>query len=138
MTPGEDEGLPGNVSKKHIDESDVQPDARLSPRDRRTLRDFVEFAEIGARLVARGRKAYDGDEMLRLAAESVLLRIGEAVARLSDDVTFANPQVQWRPMKRMRNVVAHEYGAIDHNIVWNSLANDLPSEAGEVHRILGS
>ena len=79
---------------------------------------------------------YDEDEMLRVAAESVIHRLGEAANRISDEVVAANPQAQWRGMKGMRNVVAHEYGAIDYNIVWNSLANDLPAEAAEVQRIL--
>lgn len=108
----------------------------LADRDRQTLQDFVEFAATGARLVARGRKAYDEDEMLRLAAEAILHRIGEAVNRLDTRVIDTNPHVRWRPMKGMRNVVAHEYGAIDHNIVWNALANELPSEAAEVRKIL--
>lgn len=108
----------------------------LTDRDRQTLQDFGEFAATGARLVARGRKAYDEDEMLRLAAEAILHRIGEAVGRLSDEVVATNPQVRWRPMRGMRNVVAHEYGAIDYTIVWNALADELPTEAAEVRTIL--
>lgn len=112
--------------------------ASLSLHDEQTLRDFLEFAETGSRLVARGRKAYDEDEMLRLAAEAILHRIGESVARLSDNVIEAHPQVNWRPMKGMRNVVAHKYGAVDHNIVWNALTDRLPAEGAEVQSILAA
>ena len=142
MTRRKDQGLSGNggnggrFAEQTTEESGVDLDAPLSQRDRQSLEDLVEFAETGARLVARGRKAYDEDEMLGLAAESVIHRLGEAVNRISDEVVAANPQVQWRGMKGMRNVVAHEYGAIDYNIVWNSLANDPPAEAAEVQRIL--
>ncbi len=141
MTRRKDQGLGGNggrFAKKTADESGVELGAPLSQRDRHRLEDLVESAETGARLIARGRKAYDEDEMLRLAAESVIHRLGEAVNRLSDEVIAANPQVQWRGMKGMRNVVAHEYGAIDHNLVWNSLANHLPGDAAEVQKILGA
>lgn len=142
MTRRKDQGLSGNggnggrFAEQTTEESGVDLDAPLSQRDRQSLEDLVEFAETGARLVARGRKAYDEDEMLGLAAESVIHRLGEAVNRISDEVVAANPQVQWRGMKGLRNVVAHGYGAIDYNIVWNSLANDLPAEAAEVQRIL--
>lgn len=91
---------------------------------------------MGARLVARGRQAYDEDEMLRLASEAILHRIGEAVGRLGDEVVDAHAHVPWRLMKGMRNLMAHNYGAIDHNIVWNSLENDLPRDAAEVRKIL--
>jgi uncharacterized protein with HEPN domain len=87
--------------------------------------------------VERGRDAYDADEIHRLAAEAIMHRIGEAVARLGDDFIAAHPAVHWRPMKGMRSVVAHEYGAIDYALVWNTLAHDLPREAVEVQRILG-
>jgi uncharacterized protein with HEPN domain len=110
--------------------------AELDPRTRQTLADLLEFAEQAERLVARGRQAYDADEMLRLAAESIVHRIGEAVARLSDDFTRAHPTVNWRPMKGLRNVVAHQYGAIDHALLWTSLASDLPREATAVRRIM--
>ncbi len=108
----------------------------LDPRTRRTLQDFLEFAETGSRLVARGRGAYDGDEMARLAAEAIVHRVGEAVARLDDAFIQAHPGVSWRPMKAMRNLVAHDYGAVDHDLVWNALERDLPAEAAEVRRIL--
>lgn len=139
MTRRKDQGLGGNGGKfasMTTGEFEVEVVGSLGQRDRRALEDLVEFAETGARLIARGRKAYDEDEMLRLAAESVIHRLGEAVSRLSDDVVAANPQVQWRGMKGMRNVVAHVYGAIDHNLVWNSLADHLPGDAAEVQKIL--
>lgn len=96
----------------------------------------MEFVETAARLVERGRAAYDEDEMLRLAAQSIVHRIGEAVARLDDGLVRAHPEVRWRLMKGMRNVVAHDYGAIDHVLVWDALERDLPREASEVARIL--
>lgn len=139
MTRRKDQGLGGNggkFAKQTTGESDVDLVGSLGQRDQQALGDLVEFAETGARLIARGRKAYDEDEMLRLAAESVIHRLGEAVSRLGDDVVAANPQVQWRGMKAMRNVVAHEYGAIDYNLVWNSLADHLPNDAAQVRKIL--
>lgn len=103
---------------------------------RQTLQDFLGFAGTAQRLVARGQVAWDADEFLRLAGAAVLHRIGEAAARLDDDLTSAQPTVRWRAMKGMRNVIAHEYGVVDHEIVWNALSSDLPREAHEVRRIL--
>lgn len=139
MTRRKDQGLPGNGGEfigKQRPEADVPLTGSLDGRTRQTLGDFLDFAATGSRLVARGRDAYNADEMLRLAAEAVLHRIGEAVARLSDDFTKAHPQVNWRPMKGVRNLVAHEYAAVDYTIVWNALEHDLPREAAEVRRIL--
>lgn len=111
--------------------------AGLDSRTKRHLQDFLDFADAGRRLVARGRKAYDDDEMLRLAAEAILHRIGEAVARLDDDFVRAHPGIAWRRMKGMRNLLAHDYGAIDNHILWNALESNLPHEAKQVRRLLG-
>jgi uncharacterized protein with HEPN domain len=100
----------------------------LEARTRHALEDFLEFAETAARLVARGRKAYDSDDMLRLAAEAILHRIGEAIARLPDDFLDTHPGVSWRPMMGVRDLIGHEYGAIDHRIVWNALTTDCPEK----------
>lgn len=109
----------------------------LDRRARQALTDFLDFAGVAARLVARGRAAYDTDEMLRLAAEAILHRIGEAVARLGAEFVETHPTVSWRQMKGMRNLIAHRYGAVDHNILWNALERDLPRQAAQVRRILG-
>lgn len=105
-------------------------------RTKQLLGDFLEFADAGARLVARGRESYDADEMLRLAAEAIVTRLGEAVARLDEAFIETHPEVRWRPMRAMRNLVAHEYGAVDHAILWNALARDLPHEAALVRQIV--
>jgi len=105
-------------------------------RVRRTLTDFLEFAELAARLVERGRPAFEGDEMLPLAAESVLHKIGEAIARLPEEFTAEHPDVRWRAIKGMRNKIAHDYRAVDHGLIWNALEKRLPLDAAAVRRIV--
>lgn len=102
----------------------------------RTLTDLVSFCEIAARIVARGREAYTSDETLRLAAEAILHKIGEAVARLPGELVQTHPEVPWRAMKATRNVVAHDYDQVDHTIIWRALADRLPKEARAIRAIL--
>lgn len=96
---------------------------------RQTLRDLIRLAETADRLVSRGRSAYDADEAIRLAAEAVLHKISEAVARLPDAFLDQHRDVPWRAMRGMRNVVAHERDHVDYQLVWNALAHRLPREA---------
>ncbi|MGM7646585.1 HepT-like ribonuclease domain-containing protein [Nocardia sp. JW2] len=91
---------------------------------------------MAARIVSGGKSAYDSDEITRLAAEAVLHRLGESVARLPEEFMAAHPEVAWRGVKATRNLVAHNYDAVDHNILWNLLANRLPREATAVRQIL--
>lgn len=100
------------------------------------LRDILAFADAAGRLVARGHEAYSRDETLRLAAEALLHKIGEAVGRLPQEFTDDHPEVPWRAMKATRNLVAHEYEQIDYDIIWNALATRLPASAEVMRDIL--
>ncbi len=54
-----------------------------------------------------------------------LVVIGEAVKRLPDDVTAARPDVPWRDIAGLRNLVVHEYFRADPKLVWDVIAGDL-------------
>ena len=108
----------------------------LDGRTEQTLRDILVFAAMAGRLIARGRPEFDADEVLRLAAEAVLHKIGEAVARLPDDFVSIHPDVPWRRMRAARNLVAHRYEQVDYGLIWNAFAEDLPRDADRIRRIL--
>jgi len=109
---------------------------RYGYRTQAALLDLLEFSGMAGRLVARGRSAYDRGETLRLAAEAITHRIGEAVARLSDEFIAGYPQVEWRKVKGMRNIVSHEYAHIDYEIAWTALADRIPAMAAVIQDIL--
>ncbi|MFT4156322.1 MAG: DUF86 domain-containing protein [Microbacterium sp.] len=101
----------------------------MNDRDERALREIVQLCDNGARLVDRGREWYLSDDLNTpgLAAESIIIKIGENVARLSDETIAANPQVPWSSIKRMRDrLLAHHDEATDYDAVWDTLAIDLP------------
>lgn len=105
-------------------------------RTTRILLDLIAFSEAASRLVARGKAAYDQDEAIRLAAEAILHKIGEAVSRLPDEFVQAHPEVPWRAMKATRNLVAHAYEQVDYQIIWNAFAVRLPAESERIRAIL--
>lgn len=53
--------------------------------------------------------------------------IGEAVAKLSDELKNEHPQVNWQDIKDFRNILIHEYFGIDLEIVWRVVSQDLPN-----------
>ena len=52
--------------------------------------------------------------------------IGEAARRLSQDTRDRHPQIPWREITSMRNLVIHEYDVVDINQVWDTVTNKLP------------
>jgi len=55
-----------------------------------------------------------------------LLQIGELVTVLSDEFKDKHTAIQWREIKLLRNIVAHRYGQIDYDIIWDICTDDIP------------
>ena len=55
-----------------------------------------------------------------------LLILGEAVKRLSAGFREAHPDIEWRKMAGMRDVLIHCYDTIDVESVWEIVNRDLP------------
>ncbi|MFA4885944.1 MAG: DUF86 domain-containing protein [Desulfotomaculaceae bacterium] len=52
--------------------------------------------------------------------------IGEAAKRITNETKEKYPQIPWRQITGMRDIIAHEYDGIDYGIVWNTCEVDLP------------
>lgn len=113
----------------------------LTPYGERTVRaaqDFREFAAQSQRLVDRGQRAYDADEMLRLAADALVVKLGESVARMDEGFLTDHADLPLRLIKEMPRLVVHEYDAIRPQLVWNALERELPPVDTALARLLGA
>lgn len=52
--------------------------------------------------------------------------IGEAAARLPDEVKSTSRNIEWRKIIGLRNRIVHDYFGIDLEIVWYIIKNDIP------------
>ena len=52
--------------------------------------------------------------------------IGEAAVHLSDETRQAMPELPFRKMRGMRNIVAHDYANVDLKIVWEVATIHVP------------
>jgi len=62
--------------------------------------------------------------------------IGEAARRVSQATRDKYPQIPWREMTSMRNLVIHEYDVVDINQVWDTVQNKLPPLIEELTKIV--
>jgi uncharacterized protein with HEPN domain len=51
--------------------------------------------------------------------------IGEATKRLSQQYRQQYPEIPWREMAGMRDVIVHEYDQLDLDVVWDVVENKL-------------
>ena len=52
--------------------------------------------------------------------------IGEAATRIPEQVIAENPEIPWRDMSDMRNIVVHKYFGVSNKILWETIQSDLP------------
>ena len=64
--------------------------------------------------------------IFRNSVSLCLLQIGELARKLSPEFVSEHPEQPWHKMRGMRNVVAHEYGTIDIETVWNTATKSIP------------
>lgn len=57
-----------------------------------------------------------------------LLVIGEAASHLRNDFEFESryPEIDWFAMAGLRNIIAHDYDAVDMELIWQVINQDLP------------
>lgn len=77
---------------------------------------------------APNRLAWDQDQYFRGYCERQLGIIGEAASRLSADFDYENkhPDVPWRQIKALRNILVHMYWGSDPEILWGIIEKHVP------------
>ncbi|MDP2936438.1 MAG: DUF86 domain-containing protein, partial [Dehalococcoidia bacterium] len=53
--------------------------------------------------------------------------IGEAARHIDPDIRARHPAIPWNRMLAMRNILAHEYFAVDLAILWQTVNANLPT-----------
>ncbi|MDD2702872.1 MAG: DUF86 domain-containing protein [Candidatus Omnitrophica bacterium] len=62
--------------------------------------------------------------------------IGEAVKNIPSEIKDKNPEIEWKKIAGLRDILTHEYFGIDIEVVWDIVKNKLPILRNQVNRIL--
>ena len=102
-----------------------------------TLLQVRGFAAEALSLVkGKSQDEIAADRTLNLALNHLLELVGEAANRIDKEVQLRHPQIPWREMISLRNMIIHGYDLIDFDILWKTLQNDLAPLIREVDVIL--
>jgi uncharacterized protein with HEPN domain len=109
----------------------------MSKADKNRINDMLEAAQKAISFTqGRSREDLERDEVLALAVSRLLEIIGEASRHVPDEVKDAHPEVPWPEIAAVRNRLIHGYFAVDLDIVWVILQQDLPALALQLQAIL--
>jgi uncharacterized protein with HEPN domain len=71
---------------------------------------------------------YEQFTLNELVVDAVLMNftvVGEAAGNVPAELQTKYPDVPWRQMREMRNVLVHVYFHVSRRIVWSTLTTDL-------------
>lgn len=78
---------------------------------------------------ARGKRraSLDNDRLFQSAVLRELEIVGEAAGRVSEKTKKKFPHIPWKELMGLRNRLIHAYFDVDHDIVWKTIREYLPS-----------
>lgn len=87
---------------------------------------------------AAGRDAFFNETMRQDAVIRNFEIIGEAVKNVSDDFKAAQPDVPWKQIAGLRDVLVHHYFGVKLETVWNVVESHLPTLLSRVEDFLAA
>lgn len=95
-----------------------------------------EIAFLRAHLHDVPFDAFVADEIMTRAVARSLEIIGEATKNLSPALRKRHPDMDWRGMAGLRDVLIHKYFGINWRIVWDVLQNKIPAFEQQLRRVI--
>jgi uncharacterized protein with HEPN domain len=106
-------------------------------RDAAYLWDMLSAArEVGDMLKGLTLEQFQAQRVLMRATERCIEIIGEAARRVSSTTRQLHTEIPWSDLVGQRNILAHEYGQIDYELLYKTATEDVPALAALLERRL--
>lgn len=87
----------------------------------------VAVCDVLAAIVESGFGEYAQDTRTQWAVEMGLIRVGEGINRVPEEILERFRGQPWRQIVGMGNFAAHQYDDLDPARVWRTLTRDIPA-----------
>ena len=103
------------------------------------LRHMLAYAREAVELMRNRRRAdLDTDRALGLAILRCVEIVGEAASRIPVAIRGRYRKIPWQQLISMGNRLIHGHDIVDYDIVWSTVADDLPPLIAELEKKLSS
>ena len=92
------------------------------------IRDYCQEIQKTIARYGSSFEAFDADADYQRSVSFCILQIGELSSSLSETYRATTGEViPWGAIKGMRNLVAHNYGSMSREIIWETARSDIPA-----------
>lgn len=81
------------------------------------------------------RKQFFKDEFLKRTATRSFEIIGEATKKLPEEFRKLNPEIEWKRMAGMRDVLIHNYLEVDFELLWSTMKEEIPGLKKQIQKL---
>ena len=104
--------------------------------DRLLLQDILQSINEVIDATPSSAEEFDANKYVQSHVLRHIQIIGEAVWRLSDEMTSKHPGVPWRQISGMRHVLVHDYFQVNWARVFDTAVNHVPVLKPQIEAIL--
>jgi uncharacterized protein with HEPN domain len=109
----------------------------MSPEDLTRMRHMLDSAlEASGLIKGNSRADLDRDRLLNLALVRLLEIVGEAASRVTIPTRLKYRDIPWTQIVSLRNRLIHGYDAVDLDILWKILVDDLPGLINQLSKVI--
>ena len=102
----------------------------MADRDKSILQHIKRYCDDIDSFIERFGKEFEkftSDRAYFNAVSMCILQIGELSGSLSEEYrALTADRIPWSNIRGMRNIVAHDYGSLDEELVWETATDDIP------------
>lgn len=70
---------------------------------------------------------FKANSMLKFATIKQIEIIGEAAKYISEETITQYPEIPWKQISGLRNILVHEYFGVDTTLIWQIVQTDIPA-----------
>ncbi|MHA1386733.1 MAG: HepT-like ribonuclease domain-containing protein [Candidatus Helarchaeota archaeon] len=80
-------------------------------------------------------KDFIQDELRMDAVIRNLEVVDEAVKNIPEDFKYTQPEIEWKKITGLRDILIHAYFSIDFDILWDIIKNKIPKLKKDISKI---
>ncbi len=109
----------------------------MPQRDLSYLTDIIQAArQIQEFIQGINKTQFENSSLVQSAVIRQIEIMGEAAKRLSEKFRLEHPEIPWKRIAGMRDILIHAYDHVDIDEVWNVVETSIPALLKQIETVI--